>query len=210
MANRIPWDKYEVVILIDASIKVINKEITKQDAVKKVSLMLRTKAATSGIIIDNIFRNENGISMQMNIILALIQNKSSGLHNASKLFCEMVNIYKSNPTLYLQVLTEAKGMIRTLSSSNDDKLNNAYSDNEKTIDIGNAEEGQHSNSTYTREETSSNSSMIFSNLCFADWITQYAGLSSATARAYKSALNTCDHYPFTKSPFKGRDKNCYR
>ena len=63
VANRIPWDKYEVVILIDASIKVINKEITKQDAVKKVSLMLRTKAATSGIIIDNIFRNENGISM---------------------------------------------------------------------------------------------------------------------------------------------------
>lgn len=196
MANRIPWDKYEVVILIDASIKVINKEITKQDAVKKVSLMLRTKAATSGIIIDNIFRNENGISMQMNIIMALIQNKSSGLHNASKLFCEMVNIYKSNPTLYLQVLTEAKGMIRTLSSSNDDKLNNAYSDNEKTIDIGNAEEGLHSNSTYTREETSSNSSMIFSNLSFADWITQYAGLSSATARAYKSALNTCDHYAF--------------
>ena len=168
MANRIPWDKYEVVILIDASIKVINKEITKQDAVKKVSLMLRTKAATSGIIIDNIFRNENGISMQMNIILALIQNKSSGLHNASKLFCEMVNIYKSNPTLYLQVLTEAKGMIRTLSSSNDDKLNNAYSDNEKTIDIGNAEEGLHSNSTYPEPVISLAVKLpyFFTELCF--------------------------------------------
>ena len=34
------------------------------------------------------------------------------------------------------------------------------------------------------------------NVSFADWITQYAGLSAATARSYRSALNTCDNYAF--------------
>lgn len=34
------------------------------------------------------------------------------------------------------------------------------------------------------------------NISFADWITQCAGLSPATARSYRSALNTCDAYAF--------------
>ena len=36
------------------------------------------------------------------------------------------------------------------------------------------------------------------NISFADWITQYAGLSLATARSYRSALNTCDTYAFDR------------
>lgn len=107
MALRIPWDKHEVAILIDASLKVINKEISQKSAVMEVSKKLRLKAEIARKTIDEKYRNENGISMQMNIIIALILNKKSGLHKASKLFTEVVNIYKSNTDSYLHLLEEA-------------------------------------------------------------------------------------------------------
>lgn len=111
MSLRIPWDRYEVAVLIDASIKVINNEITKKDAVKNVSLRLRKKAVNSGIIIDNVYRNENGISMQMNIIIAMLLNKKSGLHNASKLFNDVVTIYETDKECFYTLLKEASIMI---------------------------------------------------------------------------------------------------
>lgn len=36
------------------------------------------------------------------------------------------------------------------------------------------------------------------NISFSEWITQCTGLSQATARAYRSALNTCDQYAFER------------
>ncbi len=112
MSTRIPWDKYETAILIDAAVSVINQTNKQREAVKEVSLALRKKAVLSGISIDEIYRNENGITMQMNIIIGLLNNRPSGLHNASKLFHEMVELYKSNYEEYLIVLDEARMMIK--------------------------------------------------------------------------------------------------
>lgn len=41
MALRIPWDKQETAILIDAYLRVRNKELSQKDAVKEVSTLLR-------------------------------------------------------------------------------------------------------------------------------------------------------------------------
>lgn len=50
---------------------------------------------------------------------------------------------------------------------------------------------------HTAEEKQvNNENKQIENVSFADWITQYAGLSPATARSYRSALNTCDAYAF--------------
>ena len=46
------------------------------------------------------------------------------------------------------------------------------------------------------EKQANNENKQIDNVSFADWITQYAGLSVATARSYRSALNTCDSYAF--------------
>lgn len=52
---------------------------------------------------------------------------------------------------------------------------------------------------HTAEEKQLNdSSKQIETISFADWITQYAGLSPATARSYRSALNTCDAFAFEK------------
>lgn len=111
VAIRIPWNKYEFAILIDACIKVDRNLLSKENAVSKVSADLRTMAVSRGYEIDDIFRNENGISMQMTIMSALLQNKPSGLHNASKLFSEIRDIYINDNDAYTQILKEAKAMI---------------------------------------------------------------------------------------------------
>lgn len=111
MAVRIPWDKYETAILIDACIKVQNNILSKEIAVSEVSADLRRLAISRGYEIDDIFRNENGISMQMTIMSALLQNKPSGLHNASKLFSDIRDIYINDHNAYTQIIAEAKAMI---------------------------------------------------------------------------------------------------
>ena len=48
----------------------------------------------------------------------------------------------------------------------------------------------------TEEKQVSNENKQTESISFTDWITQCAGLSPATARSYRSALNTCDAYAF--------------
>ena len=96
MALRISWDKQETAILIDAYLRVKNGELSQQNAVKEVSALLRRRAILSGVEIDEIFRNENGISMQMKIVGGLVDEKPSGLHSTTKMFTEMVALYKTS------------------------------------------------------------------------------------------------------------------
>lgn len=107
MATRTPWDKYETAILIDACIQVINNQIDRQHAIKTVSAKLRKRATNAGVMIDEIYRNENGIRMQMAIIMSIIQDKEPGLYNASKTFFEMVELYRTEYLSFSKILKEA-------------------------------------------------------------------------------------------------------
>lgn len=51
MAMRIPWDKYETAILIDACIQVINGKTDKNSAIKIVSEKLRKRAVNSVLLL---------------------------------------------------------------------------------------------------------------------------------------------------------------
>ncbi len=108
MAIRIPWDKHEAAILLDACLAVIDNRLSRVDAISKVSRTLREKAIRKGYVIDPVYRNENGISMQLNIMMALILEIPSGLHGASKLFIDIVHLYKTNPEQFQKVLENAK------------------------------------------------------------------------------------------------------
>lgn len=109
MALRVPWDKQETALLIDAYLRVKNKELSQQEAVKEVSTLLRRRAILSGMEIDDVFRNTNGITMQMKIIGGLVDECPSSLHSATKMFNEMVALYKSDPVTFHEVLIQAKG-----------------------------------------------------------------------------------------------------
>lgn len=107
MPMRIPWDKYEAAVLIDACVRYNDGKIAKSDAVSEVSEKLRNRAMSNGVKIDEFFRNENGIAMQFALMNELLTNQKSGLRGASKLFIEMANIYKNNKVAYQEILNES-------------------------------------------------------------------------------------------------------
>ncbi len=112
---RIPWDKYETAILIDACIQIINNKMDKNATIKIVSEKLRCRAVNSGLAIDNIYRNENGIRMQMTIIMSIIQDEKPGLYNASKLFYEMVEMYRADYKRFSSILKEANFQVTSIA-----------------------------------------------------------------------------------------------
>jgi hypothetical protein len=110
MAIRIPWDKQETAILISACVDYNSGKITKDEAILSVSNKLRKRAVEKGIAIDEVFRNVNGISMQFMIVNGLLTGEKCSLHNASKLFVNMVDIYKNNNTEFQKILGETSNM----------------------------------------------------------------------------------------------------
>ena len=119
MALRIPWTNYEIAILIDACCFYKENGGNRSEIIKKTSDTLRLMAQNNKIEIDDIFRNENGISMQFTIMSALLDGSKSGLHNASKSFVEMVNMYHNNRLEYDKILREAKKMLEPQKKNNE-------------------------------------------------------------------------------------------
>ena len=93
MALKIPWEQEEAVILLDALLKVRNGDITRKEAVANVSNELRQRAINKGIKIDDIFRNINGIGLQMSFMEYIITDGKQGMPQASKLFKETIKLY---------------------------------------------------------------------------------------------------------------------
>ena len=118
MEMRISWDKYETAILIDACIQVINNAMDRNTAIKTVSEKLRRRAVNLGIKIDGIYRNENGIKMQMTMIMSIIQNEEPGLYHTSKIFYEMVEMYRSDYLTFLSILKEANFQVAGYGNQN--------------------------------------------------------------------------------------------
>lgn len=110
MARRIPWDKEEAVIMLDALIKSINGTITREEAIKTVSFELRERGKKRGIEIDDIFRNQNGITLQMSVMENIYTDGKKGLKKKTmpKLFRDVVKLYKTENTVFQNLLEEAK------------------------------------------------------------------------------------------------------
>lgn len=105
MANRISWDKYEAALLLDYCIKVENKEISRIEAISTVSQILRNRAIRNGLEIDDVFRNENGIGMQLSSMRNCYLGKKQGL-TISKLFYDIVALQKDDQDAFQQILEE--------------------------------------------------------------------------------------------------------
>lgn len=106
MAVRIPWDKYEAAILLDACLRVDSGEIEHRFAITYVSNILRKRAELKGLKIDSIFRNENGIGMQFSAMSNCLHHKSGGL-TISNIFRETVELYETNQESFQKLVLEA-------------------------------------------------------------------------------------------------------
>lgn len=120
MAIRIPWTKYGVALLIDACVRFGSTQSTRNEAIKELSKTLRESAVNNKIEIDDIYRNENGISMKFTIMQAILHDAESGLHNISKLFVEMKDLYYQSNSEYKEILEEAKKMVEIKKSNKEE------------------------------------------------------------------------------------------
>ena len=92
MAIRIEWDEFEIALLIEACEEVLRKGKPKSEVVKTVSSNLRKRAISKNIAIDDVFRNENGIALQMQKMAYLLTHGEKGMPGASKLYAEVAEL----------------------------------------------------------------------------------------------------------------------
>lgn len=122
MSERVVWDKYETALLIDMFWKIENEEISKAEGVQQLSQQLRRMAINQGRIIDDVYRNRNGMILQMSAVEKLFFPDRKCLKEASRLFVEMVEVYNSQRSVFNVVLSEAKEMAQEVKSNNRNKF----------------------------------------------------------------------------------------
>lgn len=111
MSKKTGWDKYETALLIDACEKVLSGKIAKATIVSELSLKLRQRAISRGMQIDDIFRNENGITLQMLKMDYFLTEGQKGLPGVSRIYEKMVSLKKSNPFAFADILREAESLV---------------------------------------------------------------------------------------------------
>ena len=89
-----------------ALIKVLNHEIERKQAIKNISLQLRDLARKDRIAIDDKFRNENGIALQMSKLEYVYTYGQSGMCVDSGWYFSIVQIYRNNYKKYMELLGE--------------------------------------------------------------------------------------------------------
>jgi hypothetical protein len=104
VAEKIMWSREEAVILLDALIQVVEGKIDRKSAITAVSLELRTRAQNNGRVIDEVFRNENGITLQMSGMEYILTDGKRGLKKPVKVFKEAVDLYRYDKAEYLKIL----------------------------------------------------------------------------------------------------------
>lgn len=111
MATRQPvWDKYEAALLLEGLLDILQGNMSKTDVIEYVSINLRKLAQKRGVEIDDQYRNTNGISFQLQSMKSAYYGYTVSIPT-TKLFTEVVTIYKNNPTEFSGILEEARAMI---------------------------------------------------------------------------------------------------
>lgn len=76
MARQVSFTIYESVLLLDFYLKTLSGEVARIAAIKSCSQALRQMAVNSSLVIDETYRNVNGISFQMSSMESAYQGKT--------------------------------------------------------------------------------------------------------------------------------------
>jgi hypothetical protein len=116
------WNIYEAAILLDGYLEVKNKNISRSKIIENVSKKLRQMAINQGIEIDDIYRNRNGISYQIQSMDSAFQGHKIYVP-ATKLFKETVRMYREEQVKYEEILRKARYMI---AAKHDNATNKSF------------------------------------------------------------------------------------
>ncbi len=107
MKTQPVWNQYEAALLLKGYLE-ISKGADKQKTIERLSKMLRRMAVHSGIIIDEIYRNINGITLQMDRMRMAMTGQIDESRKPAKVFLDVVSLYKSDKEGFDKILLEAK------------------------------------------------------------------------------------------------------
>lgn len=105
---KVLWDEHETAILMDFFMQYKTGRISKADAIGSTSKALRERAKRNGLEIDDVFRNENGIAMQMSKIEDLYAGRKGRLSKAPHIFESIVDKYVNDRSSFDKILKEAR------------------------------------------------------------------------------------------------------
>lgn len=103
---RISWDCYETALLLDAYKRAMDGSDIDAEA-KMLSITLRNLAIHRGFLIDDTYRNVNGIRMKLFNVQYVFTDGRRGLSNPSKMIRNVYELYKNDYAKYQMILKEA-------------------------------------------------------------------------------------------------------
>ena len=106
MPNQKKWNKYEAAMLVAGFWCVEKKVIEKSAFVSAFSKAMREQAKRNGEVVDDLYRNENGISLQLSSIEKLFFADRWGA-DPSQMFVEVAFLYSENRAEYNAIYQKA-------------------------------------------------------------------------------------------------------
>ena len=107
MVYQRPWDQYEVSLLIECYISVCENGFDLEVELEKLSARLQNMAICKGEVVDETYRNLNGMHWQYQFIKAAFADGNVGSRVPPKLFVEMVRLFQTDKVKFNVVLAEA-------------------------------------------------------------------------------------------------------
>lgn len=101
------WSIYEAVILLDGYLESLKKEQPRLRIIKRISRDLIQMVINQGMKIDEVYRNKNGISYQLQSMESAYQGHKVYIC-ATNLFVDTVSIYNNDRNKYNELLETAK------------------------------------------------------------------------------------------------------
>lgn len=127
-----PWEKYEVVLLLDTYLKISRKELSWKQAAASLSNLLRSLADKKGRQVNHSFRSVPEIHLELLKMEYLYTDGHKGLSGRipDKTYSEIVNLYKNDHSKFSEVL-------QSIQSREDIEISEAIIEDDATEKIMN-------------------------------------------------------------------------
>jgi hypothetical protein len=100
---RVNWDLEEAVALFDIYFNSGSTMNVEDATLIELSNKYKKRAEEKELVVDEKFRNLTGLKMQIGCIHYVVTDGREGLSNASKLFYDTYELYKSNPQKFHEI-----------------------------------------------------------------------------------------------------------
>ena len=105
--KRVIWDEEEAALLVDTYRRIQATPSQKNELLHQLSDVLRKRAVSKGLEINERFRNFNGMKLQYELLRYLMTDGEQGLsENIAKTIAEVAELYRSEPEKFNKILME--------------------------------------------------------------------------------------------------------